>query len=115
MSMELKKAWRERWRRRERKRQEISRKAFAFAEAVAERLKNGFQCEEVYLIGSLARREFNEDSDIDLVVKGLKPEDFFRAAGEFLLSGEFPVDLIPYEEAGALIRDCVESEGVRLR
>ena len=37
---------------------------------------------EVYVFGSAARGELRDESDVDLAVSGLPPENFFRAMGE---------------------------------
>jgi uncharacterized protein len=37
---------------------------------------------EVYLFGSAATGTMRDDSDIDMAVSGLPPEDFFKAMGE---------------------------------
>lgn len=103
------------WQRREEARKKnlhmLKERAFVEAERLAGALKNSYGCRNVYLIGSLARGEFEEDSDIDLVVEGLDPARFFHVCGEITASSGFPVDLIPYEDAGELVKDRVRSEG----
>ena len=53
---------------------------------------------EVYLFGSAVHATMHADSDIDLAVSGLPPENFFRAMGEAgdLLS--CPLDLVDLDE-----------------
>jgi predicted nucleotidyltransferase len=111
---EYKEAWRRRAQEQEKSRKKLSDKALSQARVLAGLLKNTYQCEAVYLIGSLARREFREDSDIDLVVKGLKASDFYRASGELMAISEFPVDIIPFEEANELIKISLQAEGIPL-
>lgn len=114
MLNEYKSGWQRRMRRQQRYWKELSEKALSEAERLADILKSRYQCEEVYLIGSLSRGEFREDSDLDLVVKGLKAEDYYKATGELLFASDFPVDLIPYEEANELLKSHVQFEGIRL-
>lgn len=55
---------------------------------------NSIGLEEVYLFGSLAKNEATEDSDIDIAVRGIKPEDFFKIYGELLMLLSHPIDFI---------------------
>ena len=104
-------AWRTRWERKERTLEKLRERALAEARRLAGMLKSNYGCRAVYLIGSLAREEFEEGSDIDLVVEGLDPARYFRALGEIMAMSEFQVDLIPCEDANELVRDRVRSEG----
>jgi predicted nucleotidyltransferase len=67
----------------------------------------------VWLHGSLAEGGFHGRSDIDLVVEGLPGGTaLFRAGAELEdLARPFEVDLVPYEEARAELRDRVRREG----
>ena len=38
--------------------------------------------QEIYIFGSLADGTYNENSDIDIAVRGLKPELYFKAYSE---------------------------------
>ena len=111
-------SYREAWRRRrlaeEDRRRELAEKAFAQARALTNVLKDKYQCGVVYLIGSLARREFGEHSDIDLVVGGMREEDYFHALGEISALSPFPVDLVPLEEANGLIVASIAAEGISM-
>lgn len=111
---EYSKAWRCRGEQQERKRQELSAKALIQAKLLSQMLKETYNCETVYLIGSLARQEFQLDSDIDLVVKGLPDRVYYRALSELSLVSEFPVDLVPFEAANELLKEYVAAEGVEL-
>jgi predicted nucleotidyltransferase len=51
-------------------------------------------CTEIYLFGSIQNGTFNADSDIDIAVKGLKPENFFQIYGELLIALKHNIDLI---------------------
>ncbi len=51
-------------------------------------------CTEIYLFGSLANETYTDKSDIDLAVKGINKEDFFKIYGKLLSELEHPVDLI---------------------
>ena len=48
-------------------------------------------CKAVYIFGSIVTGKFHDNSDIDIGVKGLPPENFFRAYSKLYmnLSNEF--------------------------
>lgn len=52
-----------------------------------------YKASSVYLFGSSVKQD-SEYNDIDLAVKGVKPEDFFKFYGELLRSLSKPVDLV---------------------
>jgi predicted nucleotidyltransferase len=53
---------------------------------------------EVYLFGSAATGTMRDDSDIDMAVSGLPPEDFFKAMGEAHSILGRQLDLIDLDE-----------------
>lgn len=55
---------------------------------------NSLGFKEVYLFGSLAKNEATIDSDIDIAIRGIKPEDFFTVYGELLTRLSHSIDLI---------------------
>lgn len=80
---------------------------------IAEYLKNTYDAEKVYGVGSLflPERGFTEKSDIDLVVKGLPSSRFFSIINEVNEMSSFEIELIPWEDANAYLRDQAEKEG----
>lgn len=52
------------------------------------------QCSEIYLFGSLIDGEYTDDSDIDIAVKGLTKDKFFKVYGELLENLKRSVDLV---------------------
>jgi len=69
---------------------------------------------EVYVFGSAATGTAQEGSDIDLAVRGLPPERYFRAlsdASDFL---DRPLDLVDLDEPSAFTRH-LEREGLLRR
>ena len=71
---------------------------------------------EVFGVGSLfeSPRPFTVNSDIDLVVKGVPEDEFFRISAKVDAMSSFEVNLIPWESANALMIEIVESGGVKL-
>ena len=88
----------------------------ARVEKAAALLKTKFRVRRVLLFGSLAHRSwFFPDSDVDLAVEGLAPEDYWRAwrmVEEVI--GDRHVDLIEVEESSESLRQAVEKYGVEL-
>jgi len=60
--------------------------------------------QEVYLFGSAAKGTMREDSDIDLAVRGLPPEDYCEAAGRLLSVLPTEVTLIDLDEDSPFVR-----------
>jgi len=58
---------------------------------------------------------FDSDSDIDLAVEGIKPEDYWRAweAAETMIEDRL-VDLIDVESASGSLKESIERYGVIL-
>jgi len=88
-------------------------RARADAETIAEYLERRYGA-QVYGIGSVfcSSSRFHEKSDIDLVVAGLPPDEFFQAAAHAASLTRFPLDLVPMESATPLLRERVVQEGV---
>jgi len=57
-----------------------------------------YGCSEVFIFGSLAKGSFNENSDIDIAVRGLKDEDYFKVLAELGRELNFEVDLIDLDD-----------------
>ena len=51
-------------------------------------------CSEVYLFGSLGAGAANQGSDIDIAVRGIRPEEFFVVYGELITQLRHDVDLV---------------------
>jgi predicted nucleotidyltransferase len=87
------------------------------ARVVAKILKEKYQAKEVILFGSLIwRPDFMwERTDIDLLVRGLKSEKYFKALADIsIISHPFHVDLIPFEKASPSVKKRIVEEGLRL-
>jgi len=49
---------------------------------------------EVYVFGSALADEMRPGSDLDLAVRGIPPERYFRVGGQVMLAVSRPVDII---------------------
>jgi uncharacterized protein len=79
-------------------------------------LKSQFAVRRVILFGSLAHAaSFAPDSDVDMVIEGLPPEDYWRAwrAVEEIIKDR-PVDLIEIETASDSLRRAIDRYGIDL-
>jgi len=79
-------------------------------------LKRRFAVRRVILFGSLADGDwFFVDSDVDVAVEGLAPEDYWEAwrLVESVIK-ERPVDVVEIETAGESLRRMIEREGIEL-
>ena len=66
-------------------------------ETAAHLLKNE-GCQSVYLFGSLVTGKIHQNSDIDIGIKGLPPERFFRVYAKLDNNLLNEVDLIDFDE-----------------
>lgn len=69
---------------------------------------------EVYVFGSHARGDAAPDSDLDLAVRGMPPEHFYRAVGETCSALSIPVDIVDLDESSPAL-DYLKEHGDFLR
>ena len=53
---------------------------------------------EVFIFGSIVNGRFDENSDIDIAVKGLSEKDFYRVASILMFELEHQIDLIDLDD-----------------
>lgn len=51
---------------------------------------------EVFIFGSVVNGNFNENSDIDIAIKGIKQEEFYKIASIFEIQKE--IDLVDLDD-----------------
>lgn len=100
----------------ERKNQQNTLKKGAMAEVkrLSSLLKKRFGFEALYLGGSLFTDKFRIGSDLDLIIKGMKIEDFFKAYALLLRESRHPVDLKPFEDLGLDFKKKILEGGMRV-
>lgn len=83
------------------------------AQRAAEILKNDFQVNRVFLIGSLVKGFLHDKSDIDIVVEGLAPELYIKALTKIydILPPGVEINLIPFEDAFNSLKEKTLKEG----
>ena len=97
------------------KRQNYYKVARVKAEKAAKALCDEFPNVEVYLFGSLTTEMFELESDIDMAVKGLPEEHYFKAyrIAEDIVE-PMPIDFIQFEFAQDCMKERIMRDGVRL-
>lgn len=53
---------------------------------------------EIFIFGSIADGRFNDNSDIDIAVKGIKEKDFYKVAGILMFELKNEIDLIDLDD-----------------
>ena len=79
--------------------------------AIIIRYAKKYQVSAIFLFGS--SKENKEYNDIDLAVKGIKPELFFKFYGELLRNLAKPVDLIDLSEK-SLFTQIIEEKAIKI-
>jgi predicted nucleotidyltransferase len=69
---------------------------------IATNLLKNEGCQSVYLFGSMITGRIHRNSDIDIGIKGLPPEKFFRVYAKLDINLSNDVDLIDFDENSKL-------------
>lgn len=94
--------------------QTLRERAREKASLVAEILKTRYCAQRVILYGSLARGDFREGSDIDLLVEGMSGSYWDAYLSAERAAAPFVVSLVCSEDASPSLLDSVAQEGVPL-
>ena len=93
-------------------------RAWEVARAAADLLKIGYGATRVVVFGSLAQKTpFTPWSDIDLAVWGIKPEQYFGAAGAVMdmgLDSGIKVDLVDPQNCSKEFQADIEVDGIEV-
>ncbi|MGA1843374.1 MAG: nucleotidyltransferase domain-containing protein [bacterium] len=66
------------------------------------------------MYGSILSDKFGPHSDIDLVIKGIKVEEFYKAYAFLIKESEYEIDLKPFEEISEDFRAKVMQRGIKI-
>ena len=79
-------------------------------------LKKEYKAETVKVFGSLLDiNRFHLNSDIDLAVSGMPPENFFKAYGDITARfAEIEIDLVDIEDCKKSLLKIIEQEGIEI-
>jgi predicted nucleotidyltransferase len=102
--------------RREKEREQERLQVIAEVKRAATALRARFAYDELLLFGSLVSGKFDRHSDIDLAIKGLASDHFFKACAFLIheISGNHDIDLKPYEDLDEGLRRRIDAEGIRI-
>lgn len=101
------------------RRRRYTERAWQEARRLAGVLMREFGATSVWVFGSLAgdrlgRKVFRLDSDIDLAVRGIPPEMFFRAYGRIMGASDFSIDLVDVDACAPQLQKVILEEGIPL-
>ena len=102
--------------RQARETESIRRDAKDKAKKIASMLKEKYGAKRVILFGSIVKSSYiHKRTDIDLLVEGIKSNDFLRAGADaWTISSPFDVDIVPVERADQYLLSRALEEGVEL-
>jgi len=81
----------------------------------ASKILKNYGCEEIYIFGSVANGKCNDSSDIDIAVRGLKDEYYFRALAELANELVFEVDLVDLDDETNRFAQFISKKGEFIR
>ena len=99
---------------RRKRRQRVKAEALTDAKQLAALLRKKFKFESLYLYGSILSDTFQPGSDLDLVIRGMRIEDFFKAYAVLLKESRFSVDLKPFEALTDEFKAEIQERGMRI-
>lgn len=95
----------------------LKEKAWTVASKAEKILKEEFGVDKVFVFGSLARDDqpFTRWSDVDLAVKGLSEDQFFRASARMdYVDDRMPVEIFSLNSSEESLKKKIEQEGIEL-
>ena len=105
----------EHWLKRQQAQAELNRSLTSAARAILDKivslLVQKYGVRRIILFGSLARGQFDADSDIDLAVEGLAKSDYFAALSATSDLADRWVDIKPLEELEEHFKERVLATG----
>ena len=99
---------------REKKKEVLRQDAIAEIQRLASLLRRRFQFEAIYICGSILTENFSSRSDIDIVIKGLRVEDFFKAHAFLIKECRYEIDLKPFEDLTEDFKEKVLRRGMKV-
>jgi len=84
------------------------------AKRLASLLRERYDYEALFLHGSILTNKFRMNSDIDMVIKGLRVEDFFKAYALLLRESQYKIDLKPFEELDETFQKGLQTKGLKI-
>lgn len=91
--------------------QEITKKAYSSLPNIVALLKNKPGVKKAILFGSLLNGTFRENSDIDIAIEGVSPDDFFSIWRELEEKTGMNIDLIDLKPQNIPIYNIIKNRG----
>ncbi|MGQ9626095.1 MAG: nucleotidyltransferase family protein [Anaerolineae bacterium] len=70
-----------------------------------------YGAQKIILYGSLARRDYKEDSDIDICYEGMPSKYFFQAVADCLMNTDRRVSILDFKDVRGYLKDRILMEG----
>lgn len=83
---------------RERRRKKFQKEVIREITRIARLARKRFNFDSMYIFGSILTDRFRSWSDVDLIIKGLPPEKFFKFYSFLIEKSQYKLDLKSYEE-----------------
>lgn len=99
---------------REKKKKTLRQNAIAEARRLASILRKRFKFESIYIYGSILSDNFRLHSDIDMVIKGLPSNDFFKVYAMLIKESDYKIDLKPFEDLSVEFKEKVSTGGMKV-
>ncbi|OHE57726.1 MAG: hypothetical protein A2Z47_01390 [Thermodesulfovibrio sp. RBG_19FT_COMBO_42_12] len=99
---------------REKKREILQQDALREARRLVPLLKERYEYDSIYLCGSILSNRFGNRSDIDIIIKGLKTDAFFKAYALLIKESTYRIDLKPFEDMTADFQSEVLTKGIKI-
>ena len=99
---------------REKKREILQHDALREARRLVPLLKERYEYDSIYLCGSILSNRFGNRSDIDIIIKGLKTDAFFKAYALLIKESTYRIDLKPFEDMTADFQSEVLTKGIKI-
>lgn len=90
-------------------REHLRKDALRTARNLVDILAREFRVTKVILFGSVVKeKSFDDFSDIDIAVEGLRKRAYFSALARLMMESQFEIDLKPIEDVSDLLRQRIE-------
>jgi len=99
---------------RKKKREIMQQNALREARRLVPLLKERYEYDSIYLCGSILSKRFGRHSDIDIIIKGLKTDAFFKAYALLIKESTYRIDLKPFEDMTADFQSEVLTKGIKI-
>lgn len=104
--------WRSRREKIRQRQKRLAAEALLAVDKIKTTLIHQFGARRIILFGSLTKGRFREGSDIDVVVAGIPPGEFFPALAAVNREAEAWVDLKPWEDLDEHFRQRILATGI---